>query len=379
MRQAGHQSLFLGPINRFWVAKVVVGAWTAMHLATALLAIIGGFEMSNAHPRIVAAPVKSAIWDGTLAALGVMVFYLVERRGQRATNRRSSFGWTALTEGSESGTNSRKRNMENHKNWFWLSLIFLCGVLPMSCSDESAEPTGEQETSHLNRLSSLNISYIDIAPGEYQANFGENKLISIARPFQMSLTEITQGQWKYVMKSQPWAGRSEYEFSVEGDNYPVIFVSWHDAVSFCRELSKEGDWNYRLPTDAEWEYSCRAGTTTERFFGDNGERLLNYAWFNLNNKIKHAMPVGMKKPNKLGLFDLYGNLMEWCLDEVDWQLELLYKASVKDPFAKGGKYGICRGGEWGGGAKYCTSAYRAKVEPGVKANNIGFRIVRERK
>jgi formylglycine-generating enzyme required for sulfatase activity len=128
----------------------------------------------------------------------------------------------------------------------------------------------------------------------------------------------------------------------------------------------------RLPTEAEWEYACRAGTITEYSFGDDAKELGKYAWFGENSD-GHTQPVGAKKPNPWGLYDMHGNVWEWCNDWCDWQY---YEKSPRDdpPGPSKAARRVDGGGSWAVGAEYCRSAYRNAYEPGHRYVDLGFRV-----
>ena len=139
--------------------------------------------------------------------------------------------------------------------------------------------------------------------------------------------EVTQAQWQAVMGTTPWDVAKNVK---EGDDYPASYVNWPDAVEFCRKLSEKEGLEYRLPTEAEWEYACRAGTTTAYSFGDDASELGEYAWYKENAwgaGQKHPHTVGQKKPNPWGLYDMHGNVWEWCSD---WRGDYSSE-SVTDP------------------------------------------------
>lgn len=222
--------------------------------------------------------------------------------------------------------------------------------------------------------------------------------VQITKPFQMGRTVVTQGQWRVVMGTEPWLGGAkmtwtssrEYEKIDEdqcGDEFPAVFLSWDDATLFCQtltDLEREAGHltetqAYRLPTEAEWEYACRAGTTTAYSFGDNPEKLGEYAWYGDNSEWK-LRRVGGKKQNPWGLYDMHGLVQEWCADWYDRPL-----AGGKDPVGPSavvaGKsfsppFRVLRSGELTGGAGECRSAYRGLNGPGARENFIGFRVVR---
>ena len=149
--------------------------------------------------------------------------------------------------------------------------------------------------------------------------------VTLTKPFRLGKYEVTQGQWKSVMGTEPWDGQEGVK--VDKD-CPATSVSWDDATEFCEKLTAiernagtlKANEKYRLPTEAEWEYACRAGTTTAFSFGDDGSKLSEYAWFRGNaNDVdeKYAHKVGLKMPNPWGLYDMHGNVIEWCSDRND--------------------------------------------------------------
>jgi formylglycine-generating enzyme required for sulfatase activity len=199
--------------------------------------------------------------------------------------------------------------------------------------------------------------------------------VRISKGFWMSQTEITQGQYKSVMNAQPWSGKTYVQ---QDANNPAVYVSWDDAVEFCRKLSQQEGRTYRLPTEAEWEYACRAGTTTRFSFGSSDSSLGNYAWFDGNaDKVgqDYAHPAGQKNPNPWGLYDMHGNVFEWCSDYYD---EKYYSNSLSvDP--KGPLSGISRslrGGSWDNRGNYLRSSYRSDY-PVSSGLLVGFRVVND--
>ena len=161
----------------------------------------------------------------------------------------------------------------------------------------------------------------------------------------------------------------------KGATRPVEEVSWEDAVAFCRKLSgKERD-TYRLPTEAEWEYGCRAGTTTTWYSGDDEAGLKDIAWFHANSANFGTHPVGQKAPNPWGLDDVQGNVLEWCQD---W-LRDRYDATppTDDPTGpERGLYRVDRGGAWADDAQYCHAAHRHGLKPSDHHRGLGFRVAR---
>jgi formylglycine-generating enzyme required for sulfatase activity len=203
--------------------------------------------------------------------------------------------------------------------------------------------------------------------------------VTITKPFYMQTTEVTQGQWMAVMGTEPWKGEN---FVKEGPGYAASWLNWDDAVAYCKKLSEIEDKTYRLPTEAEWEYACRAGTQTTWSFGNDQNKLGDYAWYKENAfdiGEKYAHQVGLKKPNAFGLYDMHGNVIEWCHDyyEVDY-----YKQSPgQDP--QGPASGdvddrrVLRCGSWGNFSRYARSAYRFGNDADYRDRNYGFRVVLE--
>ncbi len=193
--------------------------------------------------------------------------------------------------------------------------------------------------------------------------------VKLTKPFQLGVYEVTQQQYEKVMGTNP----SKYK----GPQNPVEKVNWNDAVEFCRKLSslpeeKAAGYVYRLPTEAEWEYACRAGTTTKYSFGDSESELGDYAWYNENSG-STTHPVGSKKPNAWGLYDMHGNVIEWCQDRYG----SYPSGSVTDPTgAAAGSYRVYRGGCWSDSSGICRSALRSRRTPDYRYHNLGFRVLR---
>jgi formylglycine-generating enzyme required for sulfatase activity len=205
--------------------------------------------------------------------------------------------------------------------------------------------------------------------------------VTISRAFYMQTTEVTQGQWKAVMGTEPWKGQEHSKYVKEGANYPAVYVSWDDAVAYCKKLSDKEAKTYRLPTEAEWEYACRAGTETRWSFGNDEKELGDYAWYGKNAwdvDEKYAHQVRLKKPNAFGLYDMHGNVIEWCHD---YYGEDYYKqSSEKDPTGPtSGSFRVLRGGSWDRyRARNARSAFRFGNDADFRYGyGFGFRLVRE--
>ncbi len=193
--------------------------------------------------------------------------------------------------------------------------------------------------------------------------------VTLTRDFEIADTPVTQAQYEAVMGSNPSL------FSGSGFDAPVEQVSWEDAVAFCEKLSAEDpDWTYRLPTEAEWEYACRAGTSGP--YNVDGASLDELGWHDGNAGWK-THPVREKRPNAWGLHDCHGNVFEWCQD---WYTVHLGDSAVTDPQGpEGGDDRVLRGGSWSRYARACRSASRIRYDPGLRDSCIGFRPVRMKK
>ena len=210
--------------------------------------------------------------------------------------------------------------------------------------------------------------------------------VTISRDYHLGMHEVTQVQYKQIMgknpsgfqgdrvaERHPETGRLVTE--VNSANHPVEQVSWSDAVEFCQRLSalpeeKKAGRVYRLPTEAEWEYACRAGSQTAYSFGSDEKSLVNFGWYDSNSKgITHA--VGLKKANAWGLYDMHGNVFEWC---ADWY-GVYPKGSATDPRGpEDGSDRVFRGGCWLNVAVNCRSAFRYGLVPSIRSFNLGFRV-----
>lgn len=202
--------------------------------------------------------------------------------------------------------------------------------------------------------------------------------------FYMGIYPVTQAQWRFIaqlpeidqdLKANP--------SNFTGDNLPVECVSWFDAIEFCKRLSVYMGQNYRLPTEAEWEYACRSGTTTRYSFGNDIEPVdANYCYGSDDDDLEpydmsgnETSLVGKYAPNAFGLYDMHGNVWEWCLDH--WHDT--YDGAPKDGSAwiEGGDSSgrVLRGGSWGYFPEDCRSAYRHRHCTDARYNDVGFRVV----
>jgi formylglycine-generating enzyme required for sulfatase activity len=191
--------------------------------------------------------------------------------------------------------------------------------------------------------------------------------VTLTQPFSMGIYTVTQSEYARIMGSNP----SRFK----GDCHPVEQVSWEDATAFIQKLNglpeeRAAGRVYRLPTESEWEYACRAGSSRAYCFGEDEARLGEYAWYGANSGSK-THPVGQKAPNAWGLYDIHGNVWEWCSD---WYGDYP-SGSVTDP--TGASTGSCRVNRGGSGsfeAANCRSADRFRNVPSNRNGHLGFRL-----
>jgi tetratricopeptide (TPR) repeat protein len=209
-----------------------------------------------------------------------------------------------------------------------------------------------------------------LPPGKFRSS-EEARTVTLSRPYLIGATEVTNGQWKRVMgdTTSYW----------KEDNLPVNGCRWEEASEFCRKLSalpeeRAANRRYRLPTEAEWEYACRAGTTTRFSFGDDEAELVDYAWCEANSA-KQVHPVRQKKPNSWGLYDMHGNVWEWCSD---WHADHPSRDETNPTGPATGYMRVFRGGCWIYGAGSCPSSHRPGLDPSPSHyGRLGFRVVLE--
>ena len=192
--------------------------------------------------------------------------------------------------------------------------------------------------------------------------------VTMKRPFYISIFPVTQKEWKKIMGSNP--------SNPKGDYLPVVNVSWNDTFKFIMKLNAmEGSMRYRLPTEAEWEYAARAGSSGRYSFGDDVSQLPLYAWLGEDWDVGELHPVGLKRPNEWGLYDVHGNIWEWCQD--NWHPNFTGAPPDGRPWEAGGDENrVRRGGTWTRDPEQCETAYRNRNGPGYRYKYLGFRIVK---
>jgi len=221
------------------------------------------------------------------------------------------------------------------------------------------------------------MEFVIVPAGEFQMGDvwgdGENNekpthLVNVAA-FQMAKYPVTQAQWLKVMGGENPA--TEYGSDFVHSNKPIINVSWDDAKEFIKRLNRKSGCHYRLPSEAEWEYAARSGGSRDKYSGTSSESSLSaYAQF----KQKHLQEVGKKRPNDLELYDMSGNVWEWCEDT--WHDN--YQGAPTDGSAwtsgDSGSLRVCRGGSWSFSSEVCRVAYRGRYVQGFRVFNLGFRL-----
>lgn len=220
-------------------------------------------------------------------------------------------------------------------------------------------------------MTDIDSNMVTVQGGEFQmgsliGDIDEKPVRKVkVKSFMIGKYEVTQSQYTAIMKNNP--------SNKQKNTLPVYNLTWYDCQEFIKKLNQLAGKNaYRLPTEAEWEYACRAGTTTEFFFGEDKEKLNNYGYFN-GNSDNIIRDVGKLKPNPWGLYDMYGNAWEWCND---WYGNYR-KTDTNNP--KGPQTGdtkVMRGGCWDSSAPFCRSANRANENPKREDNFMGIRLVK---
>lgn len=255
--------------------------------------------------------------------------------------------------------------------------VIICGlwIAPMV----SSQPEGEMITLTIPGAAQLQLKMKLIPSGTFTIGSpggetdryrdeGPQYKVTISKSFYIGIYEVTQALWGAVMGTNP-------SVFTNLPNNPVESISWDDCQEFIRKLNAMGIGTFRLPTEAEWEYACRAGSTTKFYWGeDPGYTLIGqYAWYVDNSKNK-TQAVGLKKPNAWGLFDMLGNIREWCND---WYAEPYSTVAQIDPTGPStGTYRVLRGGSWNAYPQNCRVADRGGAEPTALGISDGFRLVR---
>ena len=250
---------------------------------------------------------------------------------------------------------------------------------------QGASPRDEQRFSLSN---GVEMEFVWIEPGLFQmgspcpepgrdSDEGPVHEVEISKGFWLGTYEITQRQWAVVMGTTPW---SRWIVG-EGSSHPAVGISWYNVQEFIDRLNAAaGEALYRLPTEAEWEYACRAGTQTRWSFGDNESQLRHYAWYRDNAtdvREGYGHAVGTKSPNLWGLYDMHGNVHEWVQDWYDF--DYYNRSPLVDPLGpSSGYFRVIRGGYFNYHALGVRSAYRTGRSPDESSPYIGGRLLRVR-
>jgi formylglycine-generating enzyme required for sulfatase activity/serine/threonine protein kinase len=205
--------------------------------------------------------------------------------------------------------------------------------------------------------------------------------VTISKPFYLGKYKVTVGQFKRFVQATGYKTEAEKAGDsstwkqpgfAQTDEHPVVYLSWNDAHAFCQWLAEETGAKVRLPSEAEWEYSCRAGTTTKFYFGDNEADLGDYAWYAGNSGFR-THPCGRKKPNAFGLFDMHGLAWEWCVDGKQTYTDDV-ETDPEGPTSAGASR-VSRGGSFDDGPRLCRAADRCGRAPSYRYVVIGFRVL----
>ena len=237
-----------------------------------------------------------------------------------------------------------------------------------------AQETTEEQVWH----DPAGLEYVYIPPGNFQMGCvpgdGEcdddespHHLVTITRGFWMSRTEVTIRAYRQFCDATDRPMPSAPDFNPDWRNldHPIVNVTWHDAVAYC-------EWaGVRLPTEAEWEYACRAGTSTKYYWGDNMDG--RYAWYHENSG-SQTHEVGRKQPNDWGLYDMLGNVYEWCSDRYG---RYRSSAQVNPSGPSSGSGRVLRGGSWYDVPMHLRVSYRGGLSPGIRYGGVGFRCIRD--
>jgi len=255
-----------------------------------------------------------------------------------------------------------------------LKIVTVFEVVTVNDKGETITRQQHEATRQIELIQNVILEMVSIPDGKFDmgtpkeetsSDKKKHEMLEAEKPqLYMSKYPITQAQWKMVMGENP----SE----VEGKELPVTNVSWNKVQKFCKTLSELTGKIYRLPSEAEWEYACRANTTTKFHFGDQLPK--DKANYDRNHGEK-TTPVGSYPPNAFGLYDMHGNVCEWCQDK--WHESYQNAPPDSEAWEKGSsKKRVIRGGSWKRDKKDCCSAWRTSVKPDNGFDDLGFRVVR---
>ena len=266
------------------------------------------------------------------------------------------------------------------------SLALLVAI--WGCTPDASPPETDRQTLTAKLPGGVQMTFVWINPGTLSMGSpptepgrdddeGPQRQVTISQGFYLGQSEIPQAQWQAVMSTQPWAGM---DFVRQGSDYPAAGISWIDVQYMAQKLNGQaGAPLYRLPTEAEWEYACRAGTTTRWSFGDDERLLDEYVWHagnTWNVGLQYSQKVATRRPNPWGLYDMHGNLWEWVQD---WYRPDYYRRdpATDPPGPETGTQRVLRGGYFhNNGARRQRSANRLSQVPEGRFASIGARLLR---
>ncbi len=249
--------------------------------------------------------------------------------------------------------------------------LWIAAALAGCGGSETPRPAATAETLTVELGRGVTLRLVRIPPGSFQMGSPEGEegrgtsearhQVTLTHAFYLGVTEVTQAQWYTVMQGHAYTG--------EGSDRPIEGIPWNEAAAFCRLLSRKTGDTYRLPTEAEWEYACRAGSAEARY-----APLDEVAWHE-GNSGGESHGVGAKAANRFGLHDTLGNVWEWCSDRhgaYDVQA-----GGLTDPAGPAtGELRVARGGAWNRVASYCRASMRFAVQPSERLDHFGLRVAR---
>jgi formylglycine-generating enzyme required for sulfatase activity len=281
----------------------------------------------------------------------------------------------------------------------WLTVCIFIGIDSLSILRAGPDEPGKSQTPAADSMigekpgevrdaNGLKMKLVWCPSGEFTMGSPESETsrrdnedqvkVNLTNGFWLSKYEVTKLEWKHLMATEPWQGKPATQ---DGDDFPATSVCWEDVINFCRTLTSQehdasrlpANWEYTLPTEAQWERACRAGSATRFHMGDDDATLPEYEWFHASAfgiGKRSALQVGQKKANQWGLHDMHGNVREWCRD--------CYAAdlpggrdpeSVNDTLVR-----AVRGGCWLCSPGGCRSAVRMKFGTRYRVHDLGFRV-----
>ena len=250
------------------------------------------------------------------------------------------------------------------KKFFYLLLVVML-VASGKNYGRSSNPTDDPSGLGTLKINVDGVSFkmIKVKGGTFQMGSRSVEHSVTLSDYYIGETEVTQALWQAVMGSNPsW---------FKGDNLPVDNVSWKDCQKFIKKLNKLTGRRFALPTEAQWEYAARGGNKSRGYEYSGSNNIDDVAWCYDNNS-SQTHPVGTKMANELGLYDMSGNVLEWCSD---WYGDYSSSSQTDPTGPSTGSYRVLRGGSWGSVASFCRSPYRGISDPVYRGYDVGFRLV----